>query len=536
MSFRPGIRAKSCFNYKSAGGLSLLLKASFLVFILLCNVYAKDAKDEAKIYFNSGVEKYLMGNITEAVGDLKKALSLDPANNKIKDFIVKILLDATMQNHIKHNYKRAMEYIEEAKALSPENAKVIEMYNLTGDLLPKKDQAVIKKLEIKDPVKTEAAATPNKTETEVKPFKAEAEPAPIKTEDKVMPGKTEAEAMPVKTKTEEVLNKIESAILPKTTSNEVMPDKTEVKVTTKTAAAGIKKEKEKKAQPPVVKVIYVERTMPAGQLKENEIKTVVKPAKDVMKTVLLVIAVFLFVFSCALLFPYLLNREKLKDITADKKKLEDDNRRIAEELEAMRGNLESEQLTVEHLLKKIEKIKKDEEDKIQEEVESRIKQVEAKVRIELMNKSKMMPGQKDELSLQENIKFLGTVDSIISIDDVNSPRLEAMRERLSLMASSQYGYSPDLTFKFLVDMTKNSNPLMRANVIRALVDLAKPETLDIFLNLNKDPDERVRREFLKNAKKLLEKVNNYEIKIRADYKNKIEEILKKEKNKGEWII
>ena len=102
-----------------------------LAFAVRCDA----AGDDAAVYFNAGTEKYLQGNFTEAVENLEKARKLEPANTKINEFIVKILIEATTQGHLTRNYRQAFEYIKKAREIAPDNPKVQELYQLTGEML-----------------------------------------------------------------------------------------------------------------------------------------------------------------------------------------------------------------------------------------------------------------------------------------------------------------------------------------------------------------------------------------------------------------
>src|SRR3989339_144956 len=110
---------------------------------LLFAVQALAAGDDAAIYFNAGTEKYLQGNFTEAVENLEKARKLEPANTKIREFIVKILIEATTQGHLTRNYRQAFEYIKKAREMAPENSKVQELYQLTSEMLTPTQEKVL---------------------------------------------------------------------------------------------------------------------------------------------------------------------------------------------------------------------------------------------------------------------------------------------------------------------------------------------------------------------------------------------------------
>ncbi|MBN1823699.1 MAG: tetratricopeptide repeat protein [Endomicrobiales bacterium] len=121
-----------------------IMSVSVLLLVLLPYAVFSQS-EEAEVYFNAGTEKYLQGNFTEAVENLEKAQALDPKNTKIKELMVKILLEGATQNHISRNYRQAMIYLEKARALDPGNRKVDEMYKLTRELLNPTEEKIIKR-------------------------------------------------------------------------------------------------------------------------------------------------------------------------------------------------------------------------------------------------------------------------------------------------------------------------------------------------------------------------------------------------------
>lgn len=144
----------------------------------LAMLYAEGTSDDASVYYNAGTEKYLQGRFSEAVENLEKAQSLDDKNLKIKELIVKILLEAATQNHLSRNYKQAFEYMKKAKAIAPDNPQVQEMYALTyGILSPSKEKLIPKEKSPLQPIVEEA----EKSNTSTKPEKA-TQPSPHKNE------------------------------------------------------------------------------------------------------------------------------------------------------------------------------------------------------------------------------------------------------------------------------------------------------------------------------------------------------------------
>ena len=77
------------------------LKEIFLLFAFLWIALPgalRGASDEGNVYFNAATENYLQGNFTTAIENLEKAQAAEPENPKIKNFMVKILLEAATQN------------------------------------------------------------------------------------------------------------------------------------------------------------------------------------------------------------------------------------------------------------------------------------------------------------------------------------------------------------------------------------------------------------------------------------------------------
>jgi tetratricopeptide (TPR) repeat protein len=97
--------------------------------------------DDATVYFNAGTEQYLQGHLQEAVESLEKARALAPEDKRIKNLLIKILMEGATQNHVSHNYRKEMEYLEKARAIAPDSPKVQEMYKLTSDLLGSRQEA-----------------------------------------------------------------------------------------------------------------------------------------------------------------------------------------------------------------------------------------------------------------------------------------------------------------------------------------------------------------------------------------------------------
>lgn len=77
--------------------------------------------------FVKGVEKYLEGNLGESYSFLKNAGEGDPENEKVKQFLVKVISEMAVNETINRNYKNARKLLKEALKISPENKKLKKM-------------------------------------------------------------------------------------------------------------------------------------------------------------------------------------------------------------------------------------------------------------------------------------------------------------------------------------------------------------------------------------------------------------------------
>jgi tetratricopeptide (TPR) repeat protein len=109
------------------------LITGFLILGILCLNYtpAESAKGSASdLYFSSGVQKYLKGNMDGAVKDLEEAYRFDQANEKVKAFLTKMLVEKGSEFYLRKQYSDALPYLQRAHEIVPDNKKVTDMYNL----------------------------------------------------------------------------------------------------------------------------------------------------------------------------------------------------------------------------------------------------------------------------------------------------------------------------------------------------------------------------------------------------------------------
>ncbi len=173
---------------------------------------------------------------------------------------------------------------------------------------------------------------------------------------------------------------------------------------------------------------------------------------------------------------------------------------------------------------------------IKEEFEKEKKELEKKIEEE-----KSVRQIKENILLENSERMLRDYvvrSSKVATPDVyiTSPNLEQIKNRIASTTQELYQQSPEVALTFLKDMIKNPESTVRENIVRALATISSPETLDMLIILNNDQSESVKREVIKEMKKLKEKADKSEVIIPNEYYKKISEVLVKEKLSGEWIF
>lgn len=103
-------------------------------------------------------------------------------------------------------------------------------------------------------------------------------------------------------------------------------------------------------------------------------------------------------------------------------------------------------------------------------------------------------------------KVLESIGDATYIDEDSSVALEAARERIAQHARELYSVSPNGCLAFLKEMATNLNPLIRANIAKSLSGLANGDTLELLVGLWRDKSPKVRREALRELKRLRDAV------------------------------
>jgi tetratricopeptide (TPR) repeat protein len=444
---------------KNDGGMMRSLRAIIILSLasqLFCYCHAA-SKDDASIYFNAGTEKYLQGNISSAVDDLEKAFKIDPENKKIKDFIVKILVEAATQDHMRHNYQQAMKYLEKAKSIDPNNPKVLELYQITKDVITPEEEA--------NPVPREKK---------------------VRKEKPVVEQKSEAAQQP---------------------------------------------REQKKIEPVKAPVVREHESLPS----EVRLPKPVTERKSLFVPLNVGFAALLLWFFGSLYSLFVFNGKlKRKEIAHNSAEAARNN--LLVELEKNKEALKYEHENTERYKKELEKVQSHEYERIKMELDIRTKQIEEKVRNEFMQAHKSDDNNKEAFLHQQQAKVLEFIGDTSQAKDATSPTVEAMRERIALMALNLYEYSPQSAVTFLINMVRNPNPMIRMNVVLSLSTIAKRDTLTILIAMYDDADAKVKREVIKNMKKVMSRVESSEITIDADCSEEIIRILHEERTRGEWIF
>ncbi|OGS43095.1 MAG: hypothetical protein A2539_09415 [Elusimicrobia bacterium RIFOXYD2_FULL_34_15] len=94
------------------------------------------------IYFNSAIDKYVKGDYEGAIELFEKILSQNPQNQKVENFLVRVLIEAAEKQVLVSNYHKAKIYIEKAKVVSPEDTKVNELLKVISGGPTKKEPVI----------------------------------------------------------------------------------------------------------------------------------------------------------------------------------------------------------------------------------------------------------------------------------------------------------------------------------------------------------------------------------------------------------
>ena len=181
------------------------------------------------------------------------------------------------------------------------------------------------------------------------------------------------------------------------------------------------------------------------------------------------------------------------------------------------------------------------------EKESQISALQEKI-ITLSKTSVIQPQTKPQVSSKATIELQPITDKqqehILSfLSTIGKPELyteyelEIYREKLASMLKTLFEVNPQKTYAVLHQMINNENPVIRANVVLALIEICSDETFSMLFNLyERDTDTRVKGEIIKQLVKLKQKIVQNKISLPESIKQKVLSLLDEEKKKGEWLF
>jgi len=106
--------------------IRVLIFPNILISIFLISVTYSQQGDTDP-YFISGVSKYLEGEYQEAIPLLEKAYQDNKKNEKIKDFLLKTLLETGIICVTRTDYQNAIYYFEKSLKINPKDKKLRTM-------------------------------------------------------------------------------------------------------------------------------------------------------------------------------------------------------------------------------------------------------------------------------------------------------------------------------------------------------------------------------------------------------------------------
>ncbi|MDO8735308.1 MAG: tetratricopeptide repeat protein, partial [Elusimicrobiota bacterium] len=106
---------------KNCGLFFVIFNFTFLIFNCLYS------QTNPEMYFNSGIDKYVKGDYDGAVALFEQTLSESPSHQKAKNFLVKVLIEATEKQIMVSNFQKAKVYADRAKIIAPDDEKVNEL-------------------------------------------------------------------------------------------------------------------------------------------------------------------------------------------------------------------------------------------------------------------------------------------------------------------------------------------------------------------------------------------------------------------------
>lgn len=176
---------------------------------------------------------------------------------------------------------------------------------------------------------------------------------------------------------------------------------------------------------------------------------------------------------------------------------------------------------------------------------------ETEEKLKLIKEIKLSQKESDKTQLSSFLPIKSKTESILEQkkDDIlltatNPPQgiisseyqLELYREKLATMLKTLYEVNPEKALFAINQIIKNPSDLIRANIAYALAEIESEITVEMLIQLYQEKSPFVKQEALRQLIKLEKKIKNNESSLSEETKNKILQIVKEEKLKGEWLF
>jgi tetratricopeptide (TPR) repeat protein len=460
----------------------LVLVAGFLAHRSLCAADNIGDISDASLYFNAATEKYIQGDLDSAIDNVGKAIALDPANRKYLDFASKILYEGALEAHNSRNYKRAYEMLEKAVGYSPSDEKIQNLYKITKEIISKKSS----------PEGSKAAGGGGGEASQRQVKSAAGSPSPHET-PRSASGKSERDRDP--------------------------------------AYAALS-----------ARLDYFVRE--TEELKRWNLYLIIIGSAGC----------FWFLASSAAIF-FMIKKIRrqgghIKEKDTIIKELQDTKSALVVDLEKLRERLKYEEENSQRLARELKEEKSIKNEHFKQQLrmglDIRQKQLEEMMKSLTFLKSpsaRDMTGAPPPAVASEiysgRARILETIGdaTYITSEENSASALEAVRERIAAQALELKRLSPSAAMNFLKEMASNPNPMIRANILKALSRMPEGWSVDMLIHLaQSDPVLNVRREAIREIKYIRDAVKRGEAALDSPTREKVENFLKGLIEEGEWIF
>ncbi len=464
--------------------LSAILVYVFVFYTAVFTSLAQQppSSEEGPIYFNAATEKYIQGDIDAAVVNVQKAIALEPDNKKYLDFASKMLYEGALEAHNTRNYKRAYDMLEKALKYSPSDEKIQNLYKITQEIMTKKT------------------------------------PSSVSTSDKETPS---------------------------------APDK---------------KENIKPALPRAETSKNTIISAHRGTLKDSGVNYLIEEITYLKKWIFYLVILCIFIFLAAasgvagifsMIKKIKLQQKFIKEKESVISEIEKQKSSLLVEIEKLREALRYERENSNRLARELKEEKNIKNEHFKEQLrlglDIRQKQLEELIKsMKTMRVGTVVGSGHSPISSSVTddtthlsspdiytgrARILESIGDATYIDENSSTALESIRERIVSQAKELNELSSVAAINFLKEMVTNSNPFIRANILKALSHLPSEWSVDMLISVARtDPVIKVRREAIREIKYLKNAMDSGEIVLEESIRKKVKDFIENTIAEGEWIF